>query len=85
MVEINEAERKKNNKELIEMRTTSETPGTMSHAPNIQIIGQVGCSWFFFSGKRHSCVTDSLSLPTVQHVLDYKGNSEPALANKSRV
>lgn len=28
---------------------------------------------------------DSLSLPTVQHVLDYKGNSEPALANKSRV
>ena len=31
MVEINEAERKKN--ELKEMRTTSETSGTMSNAP----------------------------------------------------
>ena len=34
--EINEAERKK---ELKEMRTTSETSGTMLNAPNIWIIG----------------------------------------------
>ena len=33
MVEINEAERKK---ELKEMRTTSETPGAMSHAPTFK-------------------------------------------------
>ena len=33
MVEINEAERKKN--ELKEMRTTSETSGTILNAPNI--------------------------------------------------
>jgi len=32
-------QREKKKKELKEMRTTSETPGTMSHAPNIQIIG----------------------------------------------
>jgi len=36
MVEINEAERKKNNKELIEMRTTSETPGTMLNTPTFE-------------------------------------------------
>ena len=33
MVEIKEAEREK---ELKEMRTTSETPGTMSHAPKFK-------------------------------------------------
>ena len=35
MVEINEAERKKK-KELKEMRTTSETSGTMSNAPALE-------------------------------------------------
>ena len=35
MVEINEAERKKE-KELKEMRTTSETSGTMSNAPTFE-------------------------------------------------
>ena len=34
MVEINETERKK--KELKEMRTTSETSGTMSNAPTLE-------------------------------------------------
>ena len=33
IVEINEAQRKK---ELKEMRTTSETPGAMSHAPTFK-------------------------------------------------
>ena len=36
MLEINEAERKK---ELKEIRTTSETSGTMLNTPNIRIIG----------------------------------------------
>ena len=35
MVEINEAEKKKE-KELQEMRTTSETSGTMSNAPTFE-------------------------------------------------
>ena len=35
MVEINEAERKK--EELKEMRTTSETSGTMSNAPTFEL------------------------------------------------
>ena len=37
MVEINEAERKKEKKkELKEMRTTSETSGTISNAPTFE-------------------------------------------------
>ena len=38
MVELNVSERKKKNK-LKEMRTISETSGTMLNAPNIRIIG----------------------------------------------
>ena len=36
MVEINEAEGKKREKELKEMRTTSETSGTMLNAPTFK-------------------------------------------------
>ena len=36
MVEISETERKKKNKELKEMRTTSETSGTMLNAPTFE-------------------------------------------------
>ena len=36
MVEINEAQRKKGKKELKEMRTTSETSGTMLNAPTFK-------------------------------------------------
>ena len=36
MVEINEPERKKAKKELKEMRTTSETSGTMLNAPTFE-------------------------------------------------
>ena len=36
MVEINEAEREKEKKELKEMRTTSEISGTMLNAPTFK-------------------------------------------------
>ena len=36
MVEISETERKKKNKELKEMRTTSETSGTRLNTPTFQ-------------------------------------------------
>ena len=36
MVEINEAEREKEKKELKEMRTTSETFGTMLNTPTFE-------------------------------------------------
>ena len=36
MIEINEAERRKEENELKEMRTTSETSGTMLKAPTFE-------------------------------------------------
>ena len=39
MVELNEAERKEGEKELKEMRTTSETSGTILNAPTFESLG----------------------------------------------